>query len=208
MRITPKLLLALILAASSIAAIPKAADGARSRPPVSRPRTAPHASDTYRAWALSWRRADVRWRRADAPLRAEFGLRTLAQVAKPPRILAYPSAWRAAALRWRSEACARLAESKRLRHRLTCPARPYTAASFWRLAHFVGWPDSAHGTWLRVVERESHGQPGAVNRSSGATGLLQIYPGGHRYLDPEVNLRAGLAKYRASGWAPWSQTAW
>ena len=208
MRIAPKLVLILILATTLTATIPKVADGARSRPPASQTRTAPHASPEYMAWALSWRRADVRWRHADAPLRVEFGLHSLPAVAQPPRILAYPSAWRAAALRWRAEACARLAESKRLRHRLTCPARPYTAASWWPLARYVGWPDRAHRTFVLVVTRESHGQPGAVNRSSGATGLLQLYPGAHRYLAPEVNLRAGLYKYRASGWAPWAATAW
>lgn len=214
MRTLSKLAVTLVAAVSILLLLPSCANAGRAvgpGPPDARP--LPHASPAYMAWALSWRRADVRWRRADAPLRAGFGLHALGAVAKPPRILAFPSAWRTAALRWRAEACARLAESKRLWSRLTRPPRPYTAASWWPLAHYLGWPAWARTVWLKVVKGESHGQPGAMHDPSNprsATGLMQICPGAHYLLNVVANIKAGLVKFIAAGyrWSPWAATAY
>jgi hypothetical protein len=59
---------------------------------------------------------------------------------------------------------------------------------------------------------ESGGDPEIVN-GIGATGLMQIHPGGDQYKDPIVNMDAALAKFRAEqahpvdpvskGWRPW-----
>lgn len=68
----------------------------------------------------------------------------------------------------------------------------------------VGFPESVIPTMLAIIERESGGDPSAINASSGACGLLQIYPYQAGCLDPMTNLRMGYAKYQASGLSPWS----
>ncbi len=55
----------------------------------------------------------------------------------------------------------------------------------------------------RIMMCESGGNPNAVNKSSGATGLFQIHPGGAKYKDPATNVAAAYAKYQARGWKPW-----
>lgn len=74
------------------------------------------------------------------------------------------------------------------------------------LARWVGWPEYTLSTLAAIIMRESTGRVRALNQSSGCAGLLQIHPchGVANVFDPEVNLRAGLRLYRASGWAPWS----
>ncbi len=69
----------------------------------------------------------------------------------------------------------------------------------------VGFPESAIPHMLYIIDRESGGDPSAVNASSGACGLVQLYPcsGGSAWLDPMTNLRLGFQKYQASGFAPW-----
>lgn len=82
-----------------------------------------------------------------------------------------------------------------------------SGAARWRpLALWAGWPRSAWPTLRAVIQRESRGNPRAVNPSSGCSGLLQVHPchGVAGVLDPLVNLRAGLRLYRASGWRPWA----
>ena len=61
--------------------------------------------------------------------------------------------------------------------------------------------DAEHA--YRIMMCESGGNPNAINRSSGATGLFQIHPGGSQYLDPVKNADTAYAKYKARGWAPW-----
>jgi len=69
----------------------------------------------------------------------------------------------------------------------------------------VGFPESAIPHMLYIIDRESGGNPNAINSSSGACGLTQLYPcyGGSAWLDPMTNLRLALQKYQASGFAPW-----
>lgn len=69
----------------------------------------------------------------------------------------------------------------------------------------VGFPSEAIPTMLGYIDRESGGDPSAINSSSGACGLLQLYPcyGGSAWLDPMTNLRLAYQKYQASGFSPW-----
>ena len=83
----------------------------------------------------------------------------------------------------------------------------YTTTGGWadELAA-VGFPASVIPTMLYIIDRESGGNPNAINSSSGACGLLQLYPcyGGTAWLDPMTNLHFGFQKYQASGLSPWS----
>ena len=69
----------------------------------------------------------------------------------------------------------------------------------------VGFPESAIPHMLYIIDRESGGDPNAINASSGACGLTQLYPcyGGSAWLDPMTNLRLAFQKYQASGFSPW-----
>lgn len=57
---------------------------------------------------------------------------------------------------------------------------------------------------VAVSTEESHRDTDAVNPQSGATGLMQIHPGGEQYKDPDTNMRTAVAKWKARGWQPWS----
>lgn len=86
------------------------------------------------------------------------------------------------------------------------PKPPVTAASsgdsrrWMPLIQQYSW-DSEKA--YRIMMCESGGNPNAINKSSGATGLFQIHPGGSQYLNPEKNVATAYAKYQARGWAPW-----
>jgi hypothetical protein len=60
-------------------------------------------------------------------------------------------------------------------------------------------------TMVYYASRESGYCPGAINSSSGACGLWQLYPcsGGSAWLDPATNARLAYQKYAASGFSPW-----
>ena len=70
----------------------------------------------------------------------------------------------------------------------------------------VGFPPEAIPAMDCIIQRESGGDPNAVNRTSGACGLTQLWPcyGGAAWLDPITNLRQALVKFQASGFGPWS----
>lgn len=78
--------------------------------------------------------------------------------------------------------------------------RPSSNGQWMALIRQYPW-DANHA--YRIMMCESSGNPSAVNRASGATGLFQIHPGGSKYLDPATNVAAAYAKYQASGWRPW-----
>lgn len=69
----------------------------------------------------------------------------------------------------------------------------------------AGFPSSAIPTMLYYSHRESGNNPRAINSSSGACGLFQLYPcyGGSAWLNPATNARLAYQKYQASGFAPW-----
>jgi len=103
---------------------------------------------------------------------------------------------------------------------------PYAtpAAQFAALAINLGWPVSEYNQLVKIIDRESGGNPSAHNSSDpngGSFGLMQINgfwcKGKSSYLqtngilssckmllDPQVNLRAGLVIWNRSGWNPWS----
>jgi hypothetical protein len=94
---------------------------------------------------------------------------------------------------------------------------PSAAVERWHGAALAaGW---AEADWQRlscIIHRESKGDPAAKNRSSSATGLLQImwdvhsrWIGGSsaQLLDGPTNLRLGRQLFqRAGGWGPWKST--
>ena len=90
----------------------------------------------------------------------------------------------------------------------TDPSYPSGVLSSSQVASYArgaGFPSSAIGTMVAYAYRESRFNPRAINGSSGACGLWQLYPcfGGSAWLDPAVNAHFAYLKYRASGFAPW-----
>jgi hypothetical protein len=88
-----------------------------------------------------------------------------------------------------------------------------TSVGRWvHLARRVGWPWSQMGTLLRVVDRESGGNPYAKNPVSTASGLLQFlsgwWAGKWNPFDPRQSLRHGWYAVRDGGWSPWYLTAY
>jgi soluble lytic murein transglycosylase-like protein len=68
-------------------------------------------------------------------------------------------------------------------------------------------------TFSRIMFRESRCQPGAVNRRSGARGLLQIMPYVSRHACPGLNTMTARGNvacaarlYRQAGTRPWATT--
>lgn len=69
------------------------------------------------------------------------------------------------------------------------------------------------GTWACIIRRESGGNPTAVNRSSGASGLYQFMdstwhsvtglPGKASQYSAAVQTAAALKLQAQAGWAPW-----
>jgi hypothetical protein len=77
----------------------------------------------------------------------------------------------------------------------------------------VGFPESAIPTMLYIIDRESGGDPNAVNGGGAAyaggpaCGLAQLWPcPGPQALDPITNLRYAYQKYQASGFSPWAMS--
>jgi hypothetical protein len=89
----------------------------------------------------------------------------------------------------------------------SCSGAVLSASQMASYARGAGFPDYIIPTMLTIACRESRWDPNAVNASSGATGLWQLYPGGTQYLDPAANAAAAYAKWKASGLSPWSATA-
>jgi hypothetical protein len=105
---------------------------------------------------------------------------------------------------------------------------PYATAAeqFAALAVNLGWPVEQYQKLVKVITRESNGNPSAHNEKdpmTGSFGLMQINgfwcKGKNSFLqkaglltscemllDPEINLRAGLIIYTRSGWSPWRTT--
>ena len=112
------------------------------------------------------------------------------------------------------DACRRC---KRLRHRMTHPRWQSLGAAAWRplVRHCfrrqgIGWRENEA---IGVIARESGGDPGNVNGSSGASGLFQFMPSWWesqaQALDPWWNVnRAARAVRAQGGWYPaWALTA-
>jgi hypothetical protein len=79
-----------------------------------------------------------------------------------------------------------------------------TADQVAKYARGAGFPESIIPTMVAIAARESAYNAHAVNLSSGACGLYQIYPcPGLQALDPATNSALAYAKYQASGLQPW-----
>lgn len=75
-------------------------------------------------------------------------------------------------------------------------------------ARAAGFPESVISTMVYIAAHrngtgESGGCPGAINPSSGACGLWQIYPAQPGCTDPATNAALAYEKYKASGLSPW-----
>jgi len=77
----------------------------------------------------------------------------------------------------------------------------------WRVAAYArsaGFPAHMVPTMVSIAFRESRWDAHAVNRSSGACGLWQLYPcPGEGALDPAANAAGAYAKWKEAGLAPW-----
>lgn len=111
------------------------------------------------------------------------------------------------------------ARTVKLHHRLTHPGG--SGALRWKpLALLVGWPSSQIPTLIKVIWRESNGQPRCFTPPYGAAGLMQFLPQWFRGVwwkykfnpyDPEQNLKYGLKLWQRQGGSflpAWSLTAW
>lgn len=83
-----------------------------------------------------------------------------------------------------------------------------SVARWTRLSRRVGWSWATMPTLMRVIGRESGGDPAVYNYAgSGAAGLLQLMPvhysGRFSPTDPRANLAYGLRLWRAGGWSAW-----
>jgi hypothetical protein len=70
-------------------------------------------------------------------------------------------------------------------------------------ARQAGFPEAVIPVMVSLAYRESHFEPGAINASSGACGLWQIYPAEPGCTDPATNATLAYEKWRAAGLAPW-----
>jgi hypothetical protein len=79
-----------------------------------------------------------------------------------------------------------------------------TAEQVADYARGAGFPESVIPTMVGIAARESGFNAHAINLSSGACGLWQLYPcPGLQALDPATNAALAYAKWEASGLAPW-----
>ncbi len=98
------------------------------------------------------------------------------------------------------------------------PADHPPAVEQWRSVVATYWPAELVDDALTVISCESHGDPNAVNASSGAAGLFQFIPStwdsaaaqagweGADVLDPAANVAVAnwLFNAYATPWQPWS----
>jgi len=80
-----------------------------------------------------------------------------------------------------------------------------TAEQVASYARSAGFPEYIIPTMVSIAYRESRFNPGAVNSSSGACGLWQLYPcPGAWALTPSGNAAGAYEKYKAAGGlSPW-----
>lgn len=80
-----------------------------------------------------------------------------------------------------------------------------TAEQVAGYARGAGFPEYTIATMVGYAARESGFNAHAINLSSGACGLWQLYPcyGGIAWLDPAANAAGAYQKWLASGFAPW-----
>jgi len=79
------------------------------------------------------------------------------------------------------------------------------------LLRHEGWPASTHAMCLRVITRESGGNPSLIG-SGGYYGLFQMSSkfshGRYDLRNPVVNVRLARQLFSRRGWQPWASTAY
>lgn len=95
-----------------------------------------------------------------------------------------------------------------LRHPVTTSYQRYSsgvlsAAQVASFAREAGFPESVIPTMVGFAYRESRFNPAAINATSGACGLWQIFPAQPGCTNPAANAAMAYAKYRAAGLSPW-----
>lgn len=81
-----------------------------------------------------------------------------------------------------------------------------SASEIASLARGAGFPEELISTMVAIAYRESHYCPSAINSSSGACGIWQMYPcPGPEALDPATNAAMAYQKYVGAGYSlsPW-----
>ena len=180
-------------------------------------RAAPLHGKSWASWSAKWCRQAHLARLRDSRCLVAYGRPALGKLERTGRDdPAWGRACKHAAVRWNAGA-------RRLLHRMQHPGGS-GAARWWPLARYAGWWPWLHATWLKVVTRESGGNPRVLcggyvlpkNAGDGepderAGGLMQDKPAPRHWADPEFNLRYSwvhkfLASLRAcgDGWAPWA----
>jgi hypothetical protein len=184
--------------------------------------SAVQASDELVTWSLHWRRIARRCRAEAAWPRTCLGLSTARLAARPERS-ASAEEWTAAGRAWKHSRARWQRLERRALSRLRHPGGS-GAARWWPAARYVGWPAGTRSTLVRIMTRESRGNPrilcggyilprsagdGKPNRRAG--GLMQCKPAPRHWADPIYNLwyalhRKYLPALRAwgNGWQPWA----
>lgn len=84
------------------------------------------------------------------------------------------------------------------------PSGVLSAEQVASYARGAGFPEDVIPTMVAIAFRESRFNPAAINPTSGACGLWQMYPcPGSHALDPATNAAMAFAKYQAAGLSPW-----
>jgi len=183
--------------------------------------TADTATGTFDAkrWARAWARRMHRAARHARKHARALGIRLPASLRAFLKRSVSPGAARSATeLDWKSygSECknATLALRRYVKktwRRIAHPKRIINARTWLPLLRHEKWPKAQIPTALKVIRRESGGQPWAIGGGS-FYGLFQIYEGfntgGWDLCDPVVNVRLALQLYHRSGWQPWSATAY
>lgn len=127
-------------------------------------------------------------------------------VGRAPKRSASAEVWTRALRKWKYQRADWQDKIKAGRAKMLKPGGTSSGVRWMPLARWVGWPEHTLSKLAYVIMRESSGRVRALNSSSGCAGLTQLHPchGVKNPFDPEVNLRAALRLYRASGWQPWA----
>lgn len=174
-------------------------------------------TDTARKWALKW------------AYKAKKNRRHALQHAKALR-KRLPKRYRSAVVRPRDTATTRLSAEDWKEYGKTCRTRAGALAKYirttWRrirgprgssvsrwlpLLRHEGWPAATHAMCMRVIRRESGGNPSLIG-SGGYYGLFQMSwsfsRGRFDLRNPVVNVKLALQLYKRRGWQPWASTAY
>ncbi len=168
-------------------------------------------------WALKWSRQVKKNRRhalahAQA-LRQRLPVKLKRSVTQPAATSAARLSkedWKAYGRACRAKARA-LAKYVRATWRTIRNPRGSSVSRWLPLLRHEGWPAATHAMCLRVITRESGGNPSLIG-SGGYYGLFQMASsfshGRYDLRNPVVNVRLARQLYSRRGWQPWASTAY